>query len=230
VAPYFLAKLCVESPLDALFPLLFGAIAAPLAGLNPARRPALLGTLALQALAASALGLSVSALAPSTEAALAAGPCLMVLSIMVADSGGVFAEVPPALRGAARLSIVKWGFEGAMGAEFPGLTFDDADVAELVGGGPKGAAGGPKAAPKGPAAAAARAAAAALCVRRGEEVLRKMGLPEHGGVGAAARAQLAAAGVNLLLTYAALRARGGGMAAAPQRWLPDLAPPPLQQA
>jgi hypothetical protein len=82
-----------------------------MAGLNPARRPAFLGTLALQAVAASALGLSVSALAPSTESALAAGPCLMVLSIMLADSGGVFAEVPPALRRVAKLSIVKWGFE-----------------------------------------------------------------------------------------------------------------------
>jgi hypothetical protein len=35
----------------------------------------------------------------------------MVLSIMLADSGGVFAEVPPALRRVAKLSIVKWGFE-----------------------------------------------------------------------------------------------------------------------
>ena len=228
MGPYFLAKLLVEAPLDALFPLLFGAIAAPLAGLNPApaRRAAFLGTLALQALAASALGLSVSAIAPSTESALAAGPCLMVLSIMLADSGGVFAEVPPALQPLARLSIVKWGFEGAMGAEFPGLTFDTDDAAEMVQPAPQAAQRARK--PGGAAAAAARAAAAALCVRRGEEVLQRMGLPSDGGVASAARMQLRAAGANLLLTFAALRLKGGGDA--PQPWDTRLTPPPLPSA
>lgn len=85
VLPYFLAKLCAEAPLDAAFPLLFGAVAAALAGLRRgAGRRALLATLALQGLAASALGLAVSALSPSAEAALAVGPCLMVLSISCA--------------------------------------------------------------------------------------------------------------------------------------------------
>jgi hypothetical protein len=201
-----LAKLAVEAPLDALFPLLFGAIAAPLAGLNPRRRGAFLGTLALQAVAASSLGLSVSALAPTTESALAAGPCLMVLSIMLADSGGMFAEVPTALQPLAKLSIVKWGFEGALCAEFPGLSFDTPPV--------------DKRAPP-----AMRAAAAALGVRRGEEVLARMRLPAAGGVGAAARMQLRAAGASLLLTYAALRCNGGAMAAAPQPWDATLTPP-----
>ena len=228
VTPYFLAKLLVESPLDALFPLLFGAVAAPLAGLNPARRPAFLGTLALQAVAASALGLSVSALAPTTEAALAAGPTLMVLSIMLADSGGVFAEVPEALQPLARLSIVKWGFEGAMGSEFPGLTFEPPSDADLASGGAAAAGHKAKSARAGGAAArAARAAAEALCVRKGEDVLQRMGLPERGGCAGAARMQMRAVGINLLLTYAALRARGGGGAPRAQAWSPKLQPPPL---
>lgn len=35
VAPYFGAKLAAESPIGALFPLLFGALLYPSAGLNP---------------------------------------------------------------------------------------------------------------------------------------------------------------------------------------------------
>ena len=34
VTPYFLAKLAAESPVGALFPLLFGSIVYPAAGLN----------------------------------------------------------------------------------------------------------------------------------------------------------------------------------------------------
>ena len=34
-APYFLAKLTAESPIGALFPLLFGAIVYPATGLHP---------------------------------------------------------------------------------------------------------------------------------------------------------------------------------------------------
>jgi hypothetical protein len=115
-----------------------------------------------------------------------------------------------------------------MGSEFPGLTFDT-DVDGMI---PDGAAAGaagaaPKRPQRGPAAAAARAAAEALCVRRGEDVLARMGRPPEGGCRAAAVAQLRAAGVNLLLTYAALRHGGGGMAAQPQPWDPRLQPPPL---
>ena len=211
VVPYFLAKLCVDAPLDALFPLLFGTVTAHLAGLNPLRRGHLLATLALQGWAASSLGLSVSALAPSTESALALGPCLMVFSIMLADSGGVFAEVPPALRPLAKLSIVKWGFEGAMGSEFPGLEFNCDDITPKPTQPKRPAQRKPRLRlPQLPnmrgsaATAAARAAAEAMCVRNGEAVLSNMGLPADGGVGRAATAQLRAVAVNLGVTLLAL--------------------------
>jgi ABC-type multidrug transport system ATPase subunit len=226
VVPYFLAKLCVDAPLDALFPLLFGTVTAHLAGLNPLRRGHLLATLALQGWAASSLGLSVSALAPSTESALALGPCLMVLSIMLADSGGVFAEVPPALRPLAKLSIVKWGFEGAMGSEFPGLEFTCDDLALPAQPKPDAKPDAKRPPNRKPrlrlpqlpnmrnraAGAAARAAAEAMCVRNGEAVLSNMGLPPDGGVGRAATAQLRAVAVNLGVTLLALvlAGKGGG--------------------
>ena len=230
VVPYFLAKLCVDAPLDALFPLLFGTVTAHLAGLNPGRRGQLLATLALQGWAASSLGLSVSALAPSTESALALGPCLMVFSIMLADSGGVFAEVPPALRPLAKLSIVKWGFEGAMGAEFPGLQFTCDDLAlppaaqqqtdeqatEKRDAKRPNQRNGRSRLPQLPnlrgsaAGAAARAAAEAMCVRNGEAVLSNMGLPPDGGVAKAASAQLRAVAINLGVTLVALVLAGKG--------------------
>ena len=67
IGPYFLAKLLVEAPVDAFFPVLFGLIVGPLSGLNPKTRMSFLGTLALQGLSASAVGMSVGALAPNTE-------------------------------------------------------------------------------------------------------------------------------------------------------------------
>ena len=215
VVSYFLSKLLVDAPLDAAFPALFGAVAAHLAGLAPGRsRLQLLGTLSLQGLAASSLGLSVSALAPSTETALAIGPLAMVLSIIFGDSAGVFAEIPKRLQPLANLSIVKWGFNGALCSEFAsGLTFtnDDLELPMPLG-------------KRGPAAAAARAAAAALCVPDGAAFLRKMHLPERGGVGRSARAQARAIGINLAVTLAALKVRdSGGEKAA--RWEAGLRAP-----
>lgn len=35
VLPYFVSKLAAESPIGALFPLLFGAVVYPACGLNP---------------------------------------------------------------------------------------------------------------------------------------------------------------------------------------------------
>jgi hypothetical protein len=156
----------------------------------------------------------------------------MVFSIMLADSGGVFAEVPPPLRPLAKLSIVKWGFEGAMGAEFPGLKFDAAapmmppPAAKMEdeddGKGKKQAdKQGRQKKRNGPprrlfnlgirdsaAAAASRAAAEAMSVRDGEAVLAKMGLPRDGGVGRAATAQMRAVAINLGATLLALMISG----------------------
>jgi ABC-2 type transporter len=209
--PYFISKLLVEAPLDAMFPLLFGQIAAQCAGLSggsPGSRARLLGTLALQGLSASALGLSISALSPTTESALALGPCAMVLSIMLGDSSGVFASIPAGLRWLSDFSIIKWGFHGALCSEFEGLRFSDEDADSLL---PPEALPPARAGRAGAAAAAAaRSAAAALCVRDGEAVLRRMGLPQRGGFAECAKAQLRAAASLLSLALVALQLRDGG--------------------
>ena len=73
VGSYFLSKLLIESPIDAFFPVLFGSVVAPLSGLNRKMRWPFLGTLALQGISASSVGMSIGAFAPNTETALAIG-------------------------------------------------------------------------------------------------------------------------------------------------------------
>jgi len=125
---YFFAKLLVETPIDMLFPVAFGSIVSPMVGLNPAGRKEFVSTLALHAASSAALGLAVSAIAPTSETALAIGPCMMVLSIMLGDATGAFGEVPQALKPLSNLSVVKWSFEGVLASEFENLTFDKNDV------------------------------------------------------------------------------------------------------
>ena len=110
--------------MDAIFPVVFGSVMAPLVGLRREGRGWFLTTLALQTASASCLGMSVGALAPSAEMALAIGPCLMVLSIMLGDETGAFAEVPESLRRVSHASLIKWAFRGCLCAEFEGLEFD----------------------------------------------------------------------------------------------------------
>lgn len=52
--------------------------------------------------------MSVSALAPTADAALAIGPVLMVLSIMTADSGGLMGmQVPDSFKAISNASLLK---------------------------------------------------------------------------------------------------------------------------
>jgi hypothetical protein len=64
----------------AVFPLLFGLLTYPLCGLHPkpGRLLKYLSILTLESFTSSALGLAVGAMAPSTEAASAIGPAVMV--------------------------------------------------------------------------------------------------------------------------------------------------------
>ena len=112
--PYFFSKLLVETPVDMLFPVVFGMVLGPMAGLNPAGRGWLLTTLALQSAAASCLGLSVGAVCPSADVAMAVGPCVMVLSIMLGDETGTLTEIPQALKPLSHASLIKWAFRGSM--------------------------------------------------------------------------------------------------------------------
>jgi hypothetical protein len=185
--PYFFSKLLVETPVDAVFPVVFGFVLNRMAGLNRNGRNWLLTTLALQTAAASTLGLSVGALSPSSEMALAIGPCVMVLSIMLGDETGAFAEIPTSLTKVSHLSLIKWAFRGCLSSEFEGLKFDPLADAKK------------KAKTRG---------ASGACPPTGEHVLSEMGLPTAGGARIAAKAQAKLVAANALLTYLVLKIRG----------------------
>lgn len=126
VLPYLLSKLAAELPVGALFPALFGCLVYPATGLNPKPRrfANFLGVLVLEAVSAQALGLAVGAAAPSTEAALAIGPAVILVSIVF---GGLFvneSNVPGPLKWLPAASLVKQAFEGACINEFKGAEFE----------------------------------------------------------------------------------------------------------
>mmetsp|Transcript_36390 Transcript_36390/g.58443 ORF Transcript_36390/g.58443 Transcript_36390/m.58443 type:complete len:657 (+) Transcript_36390:321-2291(+) len=203
--PYFFSKLLVETPVDMVFPVVFGLVMGPMVGLSKKGTGWLLTTLALQTASASCLGLSVGALSPSADIALAVGPCLMVLSIMLGDTTGAFGEVPDSLRGVSNASLIKWAFQGVLCSEFEGLNFDSGfDFSAQGNKAIKGTGGGAK----GIAAAAAKRAMEGVTPRTGEEVLEAMGLPVVGGAKSAAKAQVNVALANALLTYVVLRLKG----------------------
>lgn len=124
VLPYLLSKLAAELPIGAIFPALFASVVYPATGLNPklSRFARYVAILTAESFSAQALGLAVGAAAPSTEAALAIGPAVILVSIVF---GGLFTQAPPKyLAWGPRTSLIKHCFEGACINEFEGQQFD----------------------------------------------------------------------------------------------------------
>ncbi|EEH51115.1 ATP-binding cassette superfamily [Micromonas pusilla CCMP1545] len=131
--PYLLAKLAAELPVGAFFPLAFGAVVYPMAGLHPGlgRFSKFCGLITLESFSSAAVGLAVSAVAPSTEAAVAMGPAVMVLFIVF---GGYYVNaenVPRAFRWINGCSLIKWAFQGLCINEFDGLDVGSAARAQV---------------------------------------------------------------------------------------------------
>ena len=140
IAPYLIGKILAESPAGAFFPLCFGAVVYPMAGLNTGETPGaekgkkvffltekfarFAATIVVESFASSAMGLAVSAVAPSTEAAVAMGPAVMVGFIVF---GGYYVNaenVPFAFRWITKCSLIKHAFAGLCVNEFEGLDFE----------------------------------------------------------------------------------------------------------
>ncbi|KAF5745211.1 ABC transporter G family member 7 isoform X1 [Tripterygium wilfordii] len=126
LGPYLLSKLIAETPVGAVFPLMFGAILYPMANLHPlfSRFGKFCGIVTVESFAASAMGLTVGAMVPTTEAALAVGPPLMTVFIVF---GGYYVNTentPIIFRWIPRFSLIRWAFQGLCINEFEGLQFD----------------------------------------------------------------------------------------------------------
>jgi hypothetical protein len=193
--PYFLSKLLIETPIDMVFPVVFGGVMAPMVGLNKSGRKMFLTSLALQSAAASSLGLSISALSPSADVALAIGPCVMVLNIMLGDASGAFAEIPDSLAPLSKLSLIRHAFEGVLCSEFEGLVFEKEDT---------DAKSKKLAKSRGVRKVLARRFNEGVPPRNGEDVLEGLGLPVRGHAGRACKSQLGVAALNVAVTYVAL--------------------------
>ncbi|CAI9096728.1 OLC1v1032940C6 [Oldenlandia corymbosa var. corymbosa] len=126
LGPYLLSKLLAEIPIGASFPLLFGTILYPMARLHPAlsRFGKFCGIITVESFSASAMGLTVGAMVPTTEAAMAVGPSLMTVFLVF---GGYYVNAentPIVFRWIPRVSLIRWAFQGLCINEFKGLQFD----------------------------------------------------------------------------------------------------------
>ncbi|XP_050221794.1 ABC transporter G family member 7 [Mercurialis annua] len=126
LGPYLLSKLIAEVPVGAAFPLIFGAVLYPMARLHPtlSRFGKFCGIVTAESFAASAMGLTVGAMVPTTEAAMAVGPSLMTVFIVF---GGYYVNsdnTPIIFRWIPNVSLIRWAFQGLCINEFRGLKFD----------------------------------------------------------------------------------------------------------
>uniref|UniRef100_A0A7N0V9B0 ABC transporter domain-containing protein n=1 Tax=Kalanchoe fedtschenkoi TaxID=63787 RepID=A0A7N0V9B0_KALFE len=126
LGPYLLSKLIAEIPIGAAFPLIFGSVLYPMARLHPtlSRFCNFCGIVTVESFAASAMGLTVGAMVPTTEAAMAVGPSLMTVFIVF---GGYYVNAentPIIFCWLPRVSLIRWAFEGLCINEFRGLLFD----------------------------------------------------------------------------------------------------------
>ncbi|CAJ1977427.1 unnamed protein product [Sphenostylis stenocarpa] len=141
LGPYLFSKLLAEIPIGAAFPLMFGTVLYPMARLHPTlqRSVSILGStswgdqrifgkfcgiVTMESFAASAMGLTVGAMVPTTEAAMAVGPSLMTVFIVF---GGYYVNpenTPIIFRWIPNVSLIRWAFQGLCINEFRGLQFD----------------------------------------------------------------------------------------------------------
>lgn len=126
LGPYLSSKLLAEIPIGAAFPLIFGSILYPMAKLHPtiSRFAKFCGIVTVESFAASAMGLTVGAIAPTTEAAMALGPSLMTVFIVF---GGYYVNpdnTPVIFRWIPKASLIRWAFQGLSINEFKGLQFE----------------------------------------------------------------------------------------------------------
>ena len=132
ILPFFVAKIFAELPVSALFPLAFGCVVYPMTRLQPTVPKFLKfsSAIIMESFCASAMGLAISSIAPSTEAAIAMGPGIMVLFIVF---GGYYVNVetvPLCFRWINKCSLIREGFQCLCCNEFTGLKFTPGPTGE----------------------------------------------------------------------------------------------------
>lgn len=124
---YLLAKLLAELPMDAAVAAVFGVVVHRQTTLSSGMWD-FVSVLALLGCASSSLGLAVGALAPTGDVALAIGPALMVVYVILGAigpsmRGASSAPLPPYLRVVQSASPIRPACESMCFAEFSGRRF-----------------------------------------------------------------------------------------------------------
>jgi ABC-type multidrug transport system ATPase subunit/ABC-type multidrug transport system permease subunit len=124
--PYFIGKALSEIPQTFFFSSLFGVLVSFLTGLNTTKKKLrrFLGLNSLHGLTAQSAGLVIGAVSPSSDAALAVFPAIMVLNIIFDGKNISEQNTPRLLRWLPKLGLIRWGFEGLCLNEFEDLEFD----------------------------------------------------------------------------------------------------------
>ncbi|GMH26241.1 hypothetical protein Nepgr_028084 [Nepenthes gracilis] len=112
---------------------MFSTVLYPMARLHPnlSRFGKFCEIVMVESFAASAMGLTVGAMVPTTEAAMAVGPSLMTVFIVF---GGYYVNAdntPIAFRWIPHVSLIRWAFQGLCINEFRGLHFDHQNAFDI---------------------------------------------------------------------------------------------------
>jgi ABC-type multidrug transport system ATPase subunit/ABC-type multidrug transport system permease subunit len=124
--PYFIGKALSEIPQTFFFSSLFGVLVSFLTGLNTTKKKLrrFLGLNSLHSLTSQSAGLMIGAVSPSSDAALAIFPAIMVLNIIFDGKNISEENTPRLLRWLPKVGLIRWGFEGLCLNEFEDLKFD----------------------------------------------------------------------------------------------------------
>jgi ATP-binding cassette subfamily G (WHITE) protein 2 len=126
ISAYYISKVASEIPIKILFPLINATLLYWIAGLKKEFTAYVIFVVIMisVALCATAMGLAISALAPTVSAASAMSPSIMIIFLLF---GGFYANmdtVPVWLRWLQWISFVRYAFEALMINEFVGQRFD----------------------------------------------------------------------------------------------------------
>ena len=118
--PYLLSKIVAEAPLDAFFAGLFGYITHKQCHMTGNCKSFVMHCV-LEALSSSAFGQLVGSVSPSPAVALAAGPPMMLIFVIVGAVGpSGRPTIPPWLQPLRDISMIRYGCEGLCVNELSG--------------------------------------------------------------------------------------------------------------
>ncbi len=127
---YFCAKYLVELPLNCFPTVVYACIVYWMVGLNPNAFGVFILILMLEAMTAISLGLAISALTPSLEAALGIGPPTIIVALIFGGFYINISSLPIVANWIPYVSFLKWTFEALCVNEFQGEKFNCAQASQ----------------------------------------------------------------------------------------------------